>query len=132
MTRVLRIAVALGLGIDAGVAVLCFFFQQQLGPLLDIPLKDPALTTIAGGEYAVVALVYVLILRHPVRFRPLLWLIALDQVFAAFLPALEILRGNVPGTIKTLGPIPFSVLLAAIYVWGAIRVPSDAESRPAA
>ncbi|GAC1597555.1 MAG: hypothetical protein NVS3B28_29420 [Candidatus Velthaea sp.] len=123
MTRILRIAVAIGFFIDAGVAQLCFFFQQQLGPLLDIPLKDPALTTIAGGEYVVVALVYALVFRDLERYRGLLWLLALDQAFAAALPALEIFRGSVAGTLKTIGPIPFSVLLAAIYVWGATRTP---------
>lgn len=121
MTLVTRIAVAVGLCVDAGVALLCFFFQQQLGPLLDIPLKDPALTTIAGGEYLVVAIVYALLLRDPRRYHPLFWLIALDQAFAVALPALEIARGNVAGTIKTIGPMPFNAALAAIYVWAALR-----------
>jgi hypothetical protein len=121
MNRVLQIAVAIGLCVDAGVAILCFFFQQQLGPLLDIPLKDPALTTIAGGEYVVVTLVYALILRDPKRYHPLLWVIALDQAFGVALPALEIARGHVAATLKTIGPMPFDALLAAIYVWGARR-----------
>lgn len=121
MTNVLRVALAIGFCIDLGVAILCFFFQQQLGPLLDIPLKDPALTTIAGGEYVVVALVYALAFRDPSRYRALLWLCALDQLFAAALPGLEIARGNVAGTIKTIGPIPFNAALAIVYTWGALR-----------
>jgi hypothetical protein len=49
----------------------------------------------------------------------LLWLIALDQAFAAILPAYEIARGHVVATWKTIGPIPFNAALAAIYVAGA-------------
>ena len=48
--RVLRIAIAIGLLVDVTVAILALFFQPLLGPLLDVPTKDPALTTIAG-EY---------------------------------------------------------------------------------
>lgn len=130
MTLALRIAVALGLAIDTGIAILCFFFQQQLGPLLDFPLKDPAVTTIAGGEYVVVALVYALVLRDARRFQPLFWLIALDQTFAVLLPAVEIARGNVAATVKTVGPMPLSALLAASYVWAArARRDGAAEAR---
>jgi uncharacterized membrane protein len=121
MALVLRIAVGVGLCIDTGVAILALFFQSLLGPLFDLPLKDPALTTIAGGEYIIVALVYVLVLREPERYRALLWLCALDQAFAALLPAIEIARGHVVATWKTIGPIPLSVLLAAVYAWGAAR-----------
>lgn len=130
MNTVVRVAVAIGFFIDAGVAILCFFFQQQLGPLLDIPLKDPALTTIAAGEYVVVAIVYALVLCDPRRFRALFWLIALDQAFAVALPALEIARGNVAGTLKTIGPMPFNAVLAALYVWAAARGETwDASTR---
>ncbi len=124
----LRAAIALGALIDTGVAILALFFQSLLGPLFDIPAKDPALTTIAGGEYVVVALVYVLLLRDLERYRGLLWLIALDQLFAALLPALEISRGHVAATWKTLGPIPVNLLLVAVYVVAARRpgAPRDA------
>jgi uncharacterized membrane protein len=121
MTRLLRVAVAVGFCIDVLVAILALFFQSLLGPLFDIPLKDPALTTIAGGEYVVVALVYVLVFREPERYHALLWLCALDQVFAALLPAIEIARGNVVATYKTIGPIPINVLLAGMYTAGASR-----------
>jgi hypothetical protein len=117
--RILRIAVAIGAVIDAGVAILALFFQPLLGPLLDVPTKDPALTTIVGGEYVVVTLIYVALLRDLERYRGLLWLIALDQLFAAVLPAYEIARGHVAATWKTIGPIPVNVLLAALYVVGA-------------
>jgi hypothetical protein len=120
---VLRIAVAIGLCVDTVVALLALFFQSLLGPLFDIPLKDPALTTIVGGEYVVVTLIYAVILRAPERYRILLWLITLDQAFAALLPAIEIARGNVVATWKTIGPIPFNALLACIYAWGALGVP---------
>jgi hypothetical protein len=122
MPNALRIAVAIGLCIDTGVAILALFFQAQLGPLLDIPLKDPALTTIAGGEYVVVALIYVAVLRDPQRYGPLLWLCALDQACAAVLPAIEIARGNVVATYKTIGPIPFNALLTGVYLWGTARI----------
>jgi hypothetical protein len=117
--RFLRIAIALGALVDASVAILALFFQSLLGPLFDIPTKDPALTTIAGGEYVVIALLYVALLRDLERYRNLLWLIALDQFFAAVLPAYEIARGHVVLTWKTVGPIPFNALLAAIYAIAA-------------
>ncbi len=53
MTRLLRVALWIGAVVDGVVAVLALFFQPLLGPLLDVPVKDPALTTIAGGEYVV-------------------------------------------------------------------------------
>jgi hypothetical protein len=117
--RVLRIAIAIGLLVDTTVAILALFFQPLLGPLLDVPTKDPALTTIAGGEYVVVASIYAVVLRDLKKYRVLLWLIALDQAFAALLPAYEIARGHVVATWKTIGPIPFNAALAAIYVAGA-------------
>jgi hypothetical protein len=121
MTNFIRVAAAIGLCIDVGVAIVALFFQSLLGPLFDLPLKDPALTTIAGGEYVVVALVYVLVIREPQRYRALLWLCALDQAFAALLPGLEIARGNVIASPKTLGPIPVSAALALVYAWLAAR-----------
>ena len=54
LLKVLRIALAIGFVVDFSVAMLALFFQSALGPLLDIPLKDPAATTIAGGEFVVV------------------------------------------------------------------------------
>jgi len=112
---VLRAALAIGALVDAGVAILALFFQPLLGPLFDIPTKDPALTTIAGGEYVVVTLIYVLILRDTRRFAPFLWLVALDQFFAAVIPAWEISRGHVVATWKTIGPIPLNLILATVY-----------------
>jgi hypothetical protein len=128
----LRVAVAIGLCVDTVVAVLALFFQPLLGPLFDIPVKDPALTTIAGGEYVVVALVYALVLRDPGRFHPLLWLCAIDQAFAAFLPAVEIGRGNVVASWKTIGPIPLNALLAVCYAVLAARAPDTRSARPPA
>jgi len=121
MITFLRATVAIGLCVDTTVAILALFFQPLLGPLFDIPVKDPALTTIAGGEYVVVTLVYALVLRDPERFGPLLWLCALDQAFAALLPAVEIARGNVVATWKTIGPIPLNALLAVCYTVLAAR-----------
>ena len=105
MTNVIRIALAIGALIDGGVAILCFFFQPLLGPLLDFPVKDPALTTVAGGEFLVVALVYVAILRDLDRARTLL----------------EMLRGHVLISAKTVGPMPLNIALVIIFVLGATR-----------
>ena len=117
--RILRVALALGGCVDFGVAILAIFFQPLLGPLLDVPTKDPALTTIAGGEYLVVTTIYVVLLRDLRRYAILLWLVALDQSLAAIIPAIEIGRGHVVATWKTIGPIPFNVLLAAVYALAA-------------
>jgi hypothetical protein len=119
--NLLRVFVALGALVDLTVAILALFFQPLLGPLLDVPTKDPALTTIAGGEYLVVTAIYLIILRDLERHRVLLWLIALDQLLAALLPGIEIARGHVVATVKTLGPIPLNLALAAVYVAGAVR-----------
>jgi hypothetical protein len=122
--RLLRVALAIGALVDGGIAVFTLFFQQLLGPLFDIPAKDPALTSLAGGEFLVVALVYLLILRDLERYRPLLWLVALDQVLAIVLPAEEIARGNMLGTWKTIAPFALNALLAATFVWGAASTPA--------
>ncbi len=125
----MRVAIGIGAVIDATVAILALFFQPLLGPLFDIPVKDPAITTIAGGEYVVVTLLYVALLRDLERFRGLLWLIALDQTFAAAIPAYTIARGQVVATWKTIGPIPVSVLLAIVYAVAAARGPDRAAIR---
>ena len=117
--RLLRVALVLGAIVDATVAILAIFFQPLLGPLFDVPTKDPALTTIAGGEYVVVTLIYVMLLRDTKRYAPLLWLVALDQLFAALIPAWEISRGHVVATWKTIGPIPINLVLAATYALAA-------------
>ena len=117
--KILRIALVLGAIVDATVAILALFFQPLLGPLFDVPTKDPALTSIAGGEYVVVTFIYVMLLRDTKRFAPLLWLVALDQFFAAAIPGLEISRGHVVATWKTIGPIPFNLALALVYALAA-------------
>lgn len=119
--RALRVALIVGALVDGGVAILALFFQPLLGPLLDVPTKDPALTTVAGGEFLVVTGLYVALVRDIERYGPLLWLVALDQACAALLPGIEIARGHVVATWKTIGPIPFNLALAAIYVSGALR-----------
>ena len=119
--RIVRGAIVIGAVVDAAIAILSIFFQPLLGPLFDVPTKDPALTTIAGGEYAVVTFAYVLLLRDVRRYHGLFWLVALDQLFAAVIPAYAIARGQVAATWKTIGPIPLNVVLAAIYVVAARR-----------
>jgi ABC-type Fe3+-siderophore transport system permease subunit len=118
---VLRIALAIGFCIDAFVGILCLVAQPLLQPLLDIPVKDPAVTTIAGGELLVAAGIYAFVFRDPQRWRPLLWLCALDQAFGVLLPALEIARWHAPATWKTLGPMPLQLILCGIFVWAATR-----------
>jgi hypothetical protein len=119
-TLVLRIALALGFCIDFFVGLLCIVAQPLLQPLLDIPVKDPAVTTIAGGELIVASVIYALLLRDLTRWKPLLWLCALDQFFGVVLPAIEIARGHAPATFKTLAPMLPQLVLIAIYI-GAAR-----------
>jgi hypothetical protein len=119
-TLVLRIALALGFCIDFFVGLLCIVAQPLLQPLLDIPVKDPAVTTIAGGELIVASVIYALLLRDMTRWKPLLWLVALDQFFGVILPAIEIARGHAPATFKTLAPMLPQLVLIAIYI-GAAR-----------
>lgn len=126
--NVLRIALAIGFCIDAFVGVLCLVAQPLLQPLLDIPVKDPAVTTIAGGELVVAAGIYAFVLRDPQRWRPLLWLCALDQLFGVLLPAIEIARGHAPATFKTLGPMPVQLVLAVVFVVGARWAARPAEA----
>ncbi len=115
---VVRVALVIGACVDGGVALLALFFQNLLGPVLDVPTKDPALTTFIGGELAVVTGLYIVLFRNLDRYRALLWLVALDQFFAAVLPAIEIARGHVTASIKTVGPIPLSATLVAIFLLG--------------
>ncbi len=115
---VLRSALLIGFAIDAVIAVFALFFPAAMGPLFDVPLKDPAATMIAGGEFLVVALLYLAIFLAPRRYRALLVLVALDQALAAVLPAILIGRGDIPATWKTIGPIPINALLAATYAFG--------------
>jgi hypothetical protein len=126
---VLRLALALGGLTDLFVATLMLFFQSATGPILDIPTKDPASATFVGCELVVVALVYLALIRDPVRFRPLLYIVALDQVVAAAWPVYEVWHGDIAGTWRTLGPIPFNLALVAIYLVAArVRGPEPATS----
>jgi len=118
-TKILRIALIVGAVGDIGIALFCWFFQSQLGPILDVPTKDPALTTIAGGEYLIVGLLYILAYRDLPKYRPLLWLFALDQLLAIALPLLEMSRGNAIVSWKTLGPMPLNAVLLTLYMWGS-------------
>lgn len=121
MTLVLRVALAVGFAIDAWVALLALFAQGLMQPLLDIPVRDSALTSIVGGEFAVVACVYAVAFRDPGRWRVLLWICALDQLAAVVLPALAIAHGQIPATFKTVAPIPFQAVLALIFAGNARR-----------
>lgn len=118
---VLRIALAIGFLIDFGVGIIALFAPQLMQPLFDVPVKDLMSAQIAGGEFLVAALVYALALRDPVRFRALLWICALDQLFAVALPSLGIARGDIPGTWKVVAPIPFQALLAILFLVYAVR-----------
>jgi hypothetical protein len=122
MMLALRAVLAIGLAIDAYVAVLSLFAPQLIQPLLDIPVHDVTLAQVAGGEYVVAALCYALALRDPRRYPILLWICALDQAFAVVLPALAVARGQLPATWKILAPIPFQALLTLVLVTGAVRL----------
>jgi hypothetical protein len=129
-TLVVRIGLAIGGAIDVYVAVLSLFAPQLMQPLLDIPVKDPAAMQFAGGEFAVAALVYALALRDPVRFRPLFWLCALDQLFAVVLPALGVAHGTLPASWKIVAPIPFQALLLVLFVVYAARPGRNRSATP--
>lgn len=120
-TLAVRVALAIGFCIDGFVGLLCLFAQPLIEPLLGLAVKDPAMTTIAGGELIVAAGVYALAFTDPARWRPLLWLCALDQTLGIVLPALEIARGSAPAVWKTLGPMPFQAVLVSLYVTYAAR-----------
>jgi hypothetical protein len=60
-----------------------------------------------------------MLLRDPLRWKRFLWLCALDQTFAAALPLAELVAKTIPATWQTIGPIPLSAALVAIYVAGA-------------
>jgi hypothetical protein len=120
-TVVLRAALALGFCIDAYVGLLSLFAPQLIPSLLDIPVHDPELVRIAGGEYVVAALLYLLAFAEPRRLRVLLWLCALDQAFAVAMPALAVAHGTIPSTWATVAPIPFQALLGIVFALGALR-----------
>ena len=120
-TLVVRVGLAIGGAIDLFVGLLSLFAPQLLQPLFDIPVKDPTAVQIGGGEFVVAALVYALAFRDPVRFRPLLWLCALDQLFAVALPGLAVVHGAAPATWKIIAPIPFQALLAVLFAVYAAR-----------
>jgi hypothetical protein len=122
-TVVLRVALAIGFLIDAGVGLISLFAPHLLQSLFDIPVKDVMTIQIAGGEFVVAAVVYALAFRDPVRFRALLWICALDQLFAVVLPAIGVARGDLPGTWKVVAPIPFQALLAILFVLYAANRP---------
>jgi hypothetical protein len=118
---VLRAALAIGFLIDFGVGAVSVVAPQLLQPLFDVPIKDVMTAQIAGGELVVASLVYALAFRDPVRFRALLWICALDQLFAVVLPSLGIARGDLPASWKIVAPIPFQALLALLFVVYAVR-----------
>jgi hypothetical protein len=129
-TITLRIGLAIGGAIDLYVGVLSLFAPQLIPPLLDIPVKDPALVQLAGGEFVVAALVYTLAFRDPVRFRPLLWLCVVDQLFAVVLPWYAVAHGTLPATWKIVAPIPFQALLAVLFAVYAARPGRNRSATP--
>ena len=127
MTLALRIALIAGFCIDAVVGLMCIFAQPLLGPLLGVPVKDPAITAFLGGELLVASAVYALVFLDRVRWQPLLWLCAFDQTLGVLIPAAQILAGNVPATLQTVGPMPLQLILVAIYVIAA-RAPRETSA----
>jgi hypothetical protein len=129
-TIVVRIGLAIGFCIDAFVGVISVFAPQLLQPLLDVPVTDLTTAQIGGGEFVVAALVYALAFADPRRFRVLLWLCALDQLFAVVLPALAVAHGAIPGTWKIIAPIPFQALLAVLFAVYAARLGRNRSATP--
>jgi hypothetical protein len=129
-TVAVRVGLAIGFCIDVWVGVLALFVPQAIPSLLDIPVHDPTLAMLAGGEYVVVALVYALAFRDPRRFRALLWICAVDQLFGVVMPALLVAHGAVAGTWKVIAPIPFQALLALLFVVYAARPGRNRSAKP--
>jgi hypothetical protein len=129
-TVAVRIGLAIGFCIDVWVGVLALFAPQAIPSLLDIPMHDATLAMLAGGEYVVVALVYALAFSDPRRFRALLLICAVDQLFAVVMPALLVAHGVVPGTWKVIAPIPFQALLALLFAVYAARPGRNRSARP--
>ena len=122
MLVLVRIALAIGFLIDASVGLVALFAPQEFQPLFDVPVHDTLVAGIAGGEFLVVAALYAVTAGNPRRYRALLWLLALDQLFAVVLPAMAIANGVLPPTFKIVAPIPVSALLVVIFVVGATRL----------
>jgi hypothetical protein len=122
MTLFLRLIVACGFCLDAGVGLIALILPQQLDPWLDIPYRNnPALAAFGGSEFLVVAVVYALVFLEPRRRAFLFWVLALDQAFATVVPVMEVVRGHIPASIKTIGPIPLVAALTIAYIWAALR-----------
>jgi hypothetical protein len=120
-TRVLRVGLAIGFIIDLYVGLLSLFAPQLLTPLLDIPMRDPVIVQFAGGEFVIAALVYAVAFRDPQRYRIVLWLCVLDQLFGVVMPALAVMHGAFPPTFKVIAPIPLQALLALLFAFAAAR-----------
>ncbi len=129
-TTVVRVALTIGFCIDAFVGAISVFAPQLLRPLLDVPVTDLTTAQIGGGEFIVAALVYGIAFRDPRRFRVLLWLCALDQLFAVVLPTLAVAHGAIPGTWKIVAPIPFQALLAVLFAVYAARPGRNRNATP--
>lgn len=127
---VVRIALAIGFLIDVYVGLLALFAPQLMTPLLDIPVRDALTAHFAGAELVVAGLIYAVAFRDPVRFRPLLWVCALDQAFAVVLPWLAIAHGEVPGTWKVVAPIPLQAVMAVVFAVYAARPGRNRSATP--
>lgn len=121
MTRILRVALVIGFCIDAFVGLVCLFAPALVQPLFDIPVKEALAIELAGPEFIVAALVYAVAFSDPKRFRPLLWLCALDQFFAVILPVVGVALGTLPASFKIVAPIPLSALLVVVFIMAAVR-----------
>ena len=119
--RVVRFGLAIGFAIDVYVGVISLVAPRLITPLFDIPMHDPTLAQLAGGEFIVAALVYALAFRDPQRYRALLWLCALDQLFAVAMPLLALAHSAIPGTWKVVAPIPLQALLVVLFAVTATR-----------
>ena len=127
---VVRVALAIGFCIDGAIALFALLAPQLMGPLFDVPISDVMTAQIAGGEFVVAALVYAFAFANPVRFRPLLWLCAIDQAFAVVLPTLGVVHGALPATWKIIAPIPFQALLAVLFAVYAGRPGRNRSATP--
>ncbi len=118
----LRIALAIGFCIDFFVGPLVRRRATAAAAAAGHPGQGPRGHDDRRRRTTGRAGIYAFVFRDADRWRPLLWLCALDQTLGVVLPAIEIARGHAPATLKTLGPMPLQLLLAGVYIAGARRV----------
>ena len=114
---ILRICLVAGLLIDGSVALISLVAPALLAPLFDIPVRDPIAVLIGGGEFAVVALVYALLLRDVDRFRPFLWLVALASLLSPWVSRAPLAQRLLAPMVSGSETVPRRTWLRLNMLW---------------